>query len=82
MGAEVENVVCSTEIGPAERSVRARRRSLAHGAVVAGVAADGAAIRVALCRVGAVAIWDGGTGLLAGASVSVCETLRETRSVG
>ena len=82
MGAEVKNVGCSAAVGAAAGSVRARRRSLAHGAAVGGVAADRAAVLVAHCGVDAVAVGDDGAGLLAGASVSAREALRETGHIG
>ena len=82
MRAEVEIVGCNAAVGAATRSVRARRRSLAHRAAVGGVAADRAAVLVALCGVDAVAVRDNGTGLLAGAFVNAREALRETGHVG
>ena len=57
-------------------------RSLAHRAAVGSVAAARAVVVVALCGVDAVAAGDDGAGLLAGASVSAREALRETGHVG
>ena len=80
--AEVENVGCSAAVGATAHRVRARRRSLAIGAAIRGVAADIAAVPVALCGVATVAVGDDGAGLLAGVGVIAGEALRETGYVG